>query len=132
LNIRTPSIEKTVNQLSGGNQQKVSIAKWLSKNVDILLLDEPTTGVDIGAKIEIYRLIEILTRQGKAVIVCSSYLPEVIGLADRIMVLAEGEVMGIVPRHEANEELLVSLASKIRIQNNGIVNSNSFNGMDLQ
>jgi ribose transport system ATP-binding protein len=124
LNIRTPSIEKTVNQLSGGNQQKVSIAKWLSKNVDILMLDEPTTGVDIGAKIEIYRLIEALTRQGKAVIVCSSYLPEVIGLADRIMVLAEGEVMGIVPRHEANEELLVSLASKVRIQNNGIMNKN--------
>ncbi len=123
LNIRTPSIEKIVNQLSGGNQQKVSIAKWLSKNVDILLLDEPTTGVDIGAKIEIYRLIESLIKQDKAVIVCSSYLPEVIGLADRIMVLAEGEVMGIVPRQEANEELLVSMASKVRVHNNGIVNS---------
>jgi ribose transport system ATP-binding protein len=113
LNIRTPSLEQIVANLSGGNQQKVAIAKWLCKDADILLLDEPTTGVDVGAKVEIYRLIESLIHQGKAVILCSSYLPEVMGLADRILVMAEGEITGEVARQHADEELLLRLASKI-------------------
>jgi ribose transport system ATP-binding protein len=78
-----------------------------------MLLDEPTTGVDVGAKVEIYRLIETLIQQGKAVILCSSYLPEVIGLADRILVMAEGEITGEVLSQDADEELLLRMASKI-------------------
>jgi ribose transport system ATP-binding protein len=112
LNIRTPSLDQIVANLSGGNQQKVAIAKWLCRDADILILDEPTTGVDVGAKVEIYRLIESVLQAGKAVIVCSSYLPEVIGLADRILVMAEGEITGEVQRQDANEETLLRLASK--------------------
>ena len=113
MNIRTPSVDQLVSKLSGGNQQKVAIAKWLAKDADILMLDEPTTGVDVGAKLEIYLLIEELIQQGRAVIVCSSYLPEVIGLSDRILVMAEGRITGEVSRDDANEELLLRLASNI-------------------
>ncbi len=113
LNIRTPSLEQMVANLSGGTQQKVVIAKWLCKDADILLLDEPTTGVDVGTKAEIYRLIESLIHQNKAVILCSSYLPEVMGLADRILVMAEGEITGEVSQQDADEELLLRLASKV-------------------
>jgi ABC-type sugar transport system ATPase subunit len=115
LNIYTPSIEQVVNNLSGGNQQKVVIAKWFAKNVDVLILDEPTTGVDVGAKVEIYSLIEGLIQQGKAVIIVSSYLAEVMGLADRILVMAEGDFMGEVRREDADEELLVSMACKVTL-----------------
>jgi len=115
LNIYTPSIEQVVNNLSGGNQQKVVIAKWFIKNVDILILDEPTTGVDVGAKVEVYRLIEGLIQQGKAVIVVSSYLPEIMGLADRILIMAEGDFMGEVRREDVDEELLVSMACKVTL-----------------
>jgi ribose transport system ATP-binding protein len=113
LNIRTPSLEQMLINLSGGNQQKVAIAKWLCRNAEVLLLDEPTTGVDVGAKVEIYRLVEALISEQKAVILCSSYLPEVIGLSDRILVIAEGEITGEVKREDANEELLLRMASKI-------------------
>jgi len=113
MNIRTPSSDQLVSKLSGGNQQKVAIAKWLCKDADILMLDEPTTGVDVGAKLEIYLLIEQLVQQGKAVIVCSSYLPEVIGLSDRILVMADRKITGEVLREDANEELLLRLASNI-------------------
>jgi ribose transport system ATP-binding protein len=113
MNIRTPSVEQHVSKLSGGNQQKVAIAKWLCRDADILMLDEPTTGVDVGAKLEIYLLIEELIQQGRAIIVCSSYLPEVIGLSDRILVMAEGRLTGEVARDDANEELLLRLASNI-------------------
>jgi ribose transport system ATP-binding protein len=122
MNIRTPSNDQFVSKLSGGNQQKVAIAKWLCKDADILMLDEPTTGVDVGAKLEIYLLIEQLVQQGKAVIVCSSYLPEVIGLSDRILVMADGRITGEVSREDANEELLLRLASNIPV--NGQYNSN--------
>ena len=91
------------------------IAKWFAKNVDVLILDEPTTGVDVGAKVEIYSLIEGLIQQGKAVIIVSSYLAEVMGLADRILVMAEGDFMGEVRREDADEELLVSMACKVTL-----------------
>ena len=122
INIRTPSNDQLVSKLSGGNQQKVAIAKWLCKDADILMLDEPTTGVDVGAKLEIYLLIEQLIQQGKAVIVCSSYLPEVIGLSDRILVMADGKITGEVLREDANEELLLRMASNIfaQVQENAI------------
>jgi ribose transport system ATP-binding protein len=120
LNIRTPSVDQIIENLSGGNQQKVAIAKWLCRDADILLLDEPTTGVDVGAKAEIYRLIEALIQRGKAVVFCSSYLPEVIGLADRILVMAEGEITGEVMSQDADEELLLRLASKIQTNDVGV------------
>lgn len=115
MNIRTPSLDQVVSNLSGGNQQKVAIGKWLCRDADILLLDEPTTGVDVGAKVEIYRLIEMLIQRGKAIILCSSYLPEVIGLADRILVMAEGDLTGEASREEADEELLLRLASRVGV-----------------
>jgi ribose transport system ATP-binding protein len=114
LAIRTPSVDQVVANLSGGNQQKVAIGKWLCRDADILILDEPTTGVDVGAKVEIYHLVETLLQRGKAVIVCSSYLPEVIGLSDRILVMAEGEITGEVGAQDASEEGLLRLASKFR------------------
>jgi ribose transport system ATP-binding protein len=113
LSIRTPSLDQIVGNLSGGNQQKVAIGKWLCRDAEILILDEPTTGVDVGAKAEIYHLIETLLLRGKAVIVCSSYLPEVIGLSDRIIVMAEGEITGEVSARDASEEGLLRLASKL-------------------
>lgn len=113
LNIHTSSVNQLIANLSGGNQQKVAIAKWLCRDADILLLDEPTTGVDVGAKVEIYRLIEDLIQHGKSIVLCSSYLPELIGLADRILVMAEGEIAGEVPASEADEEQLLRIASKI-------------------
>jgi ribose transport system ATP-binding protein len=115
MNIRTPNLEQVLMNLSGGNQQKVAIAKWLCENADILLLDEPTTGVDVGAKVEIYRLIETLVQEGKSVIICSSYLPEIMGLSNRILVMAEGEITGEVANKDASEELLLRLASKVPV-----------------
>ena len=95
-NVKTPSINQIVNNLSGGNQQKVVIAKILCRNPDILIFDEPTVGVDVGAKEEIYKIIEGLTKQGKGVIIISSYLPEVMGLSDRMVVMAENQIAGII------------------------------------
>jgi ribose transport system ATP-binding protein len=111
LDIRTPSPYQKVVHLSGGNQQKVVIGKWLSIQPRILLFDEPTIGVDVGARIQIYGLMQELADEGKAIIVISSYLPEVIALSDRILVMREGRSMGIVPRSEANEESLLRMAS---------------------
>ena len=113
MNIRTTSNDQLVSNLSGGNQQKVAIAKWLCRDAEILMLDEPTLGVDVGAKVEIYQLIETLIKQGKSIILCSSYLPEVIGLSDRIVVMAGGKITGEVEREDATEEHLLRLASNI-------------------
>lgn len=90
VNVKTPSVEQLVGNLSGGNQQKVVIAKFLCRNPDVFIFDEPTVGIDVGAKEEIYKFIEKLTEQGKGVIVISSYLPEVMGLSDRMIVMAQG------------------------------------------
>jgi ribose transport system ATP-binding protein len=111
LNIRTPSPYQKCINLSGGNQQKVVIGKWLAKNPQTLLFDEPTIGVDVGARIEIYNLIHKLADEGRAIVMVSSYLPEVIGMADRIAVMHKGRIMGIVGKEEATEELLLRLAS---------------------
>ena len=104
LNIRTPSVHQIVENLSGGNQQKVVISKWLMSQPDILILDEPTRGIDVGAKYEIYKLMDEIAKLGKGVIMISSDLPELIGMSDRIYTLCEGEITGIIPREEANEE----------------------------
>ena len=92
VNVKTPSINQLVGNLSGGNQQKVVIAKLLCRDPDILIFDEPTVGVDVGAKQEIYKIIESLTKQGRGAIVISSYLPEVMGLSDRLFVVAQGRI----------------------------------------
>jgi ribose transport system ATP-binding protein len=109
--IRTPSVEQRVGLLSGGNQQKVVLAKWLNTSPDLLIVDEPTHGVDVGAKAEIYNLLKNLTELGKGVILISSELPEVLALSDRIAVMHQGRLVRIVPGQEASEESLMQAAS---------------------
>ena len=109
LRVATPSVETEVQYLSGGNQQKVVIAKWLYRDSEILVMDEPTRGIDVGAKREIYDLICDLVRQGKTVIVISSELPEVIGVSDRILVLHEGRLSGELNAAEATQEKIMSM-----------------------
>lgn len=117
LDIKTPSILQRVRNLSGGNQQKVVIAKWLAKNSEIFIFDEPTAGIDVGAKTEIYKLFEKLTNEGKSIIMISSYLPEIMGISDRVVVIAEGKLTGILTREEyagmsnEDEEKFLRLAS---------------------
>jgi L-arabinose transport system ATP-binding protein len=110
LRIRTPSLDASVSNLSGGNQQKVVLGRWLARRPKVLILDEPTRGVDVGAKAEIYRLIAELAAEGIALLVISSEMPELLGLADRILVMAGGRVFAEMPREEANEERILSLA----------------------
>ncbi len=114
LKVKTPSMNQLVKYLSGGNQQKVVIAKWLLKNCDILIFDEPTRGIDVGAKQEIYDLLESLAKEGKSIIMISSELPEVLRLSDRIIVMNEGRTTGgeLPPRHDANQESIMELATK--------------------
>jgi putative multiple sugar transport system ATP-binding protein len=109
LNIRTPSVTQGVAKLSGGNQQKVLLGKWMFAEPDLLILDEPTRGIDVGAKYEIYGLIQRLADEGKGVIVISSELPELLGLADRIYTIFEGAVTGVVERKDATQENLMRL-----------------------
>lgn len=110
LNIKTPDSEKLISQLSGGNQQKAILARWLRTNPKILILDEPTKGIDVGAKAEFYNIICECARAGIAVIVISSELPEVIGLSDRIIVVREGRISGELERKDATEENILSYA----------------------
>jgi ribose transport system ATP-binding protein len=110
LRIRTPSEERMVRFLSGGNQQKVVIAKWLLSQSDVLLFDEPTRGIDVGAKVEVYQLMNDLVRQGAGVIMISSDLPEVMAISDRILVMRGGRIMGELTRAEATQERILSLA----------------------
>ena len=112
LNIKTPTMDQIINNLSGGNQQKVLIARWLLAQPKILILDEPTRGIDVGAKAEIYRLISELANRGVAIIMVSSELPEILGMSDRIMVMHGGRITGILDKEEANQETILSLASE--------------------
>lgn len=111
LNIRTSTVNKAVRKLSGGNQQKVVIAKWLNTNLQIYIVDEPTHGVDVGAKAEIYTILKKLTSSGKSVILISGELQELLLIADRIAVMKEGELVTILNRAEATEENLIQLAT---------------------
>ena len=104
LRVKTPSLEQCIDTLSGGNQQKALLARWLMTNPRLLILDEPTRGIDVGAKAEIYRLIAFLASEGMAVIMISSELPEVLGMSDRVMVMHEGELMGTLDRADATQE----------------------------
>ncbi|PZS18901.1 MAG: ABC transporter [Pseudonocardiales bacterium] len=110
LSIRTPTIEQVVGNLSGGNQQKVVLARWLAHRPKVLILDEPTRGVDVGAKAEIYSIINNLAEDGMALLVISSELPELLGLSDRILVMQRGRITGELPRDEASEERVLALA----------------------
>lgn len=110
LNIKTPSAEQLIMNLSGGNQQKAILGRWLSEEMKVILLDEPTRGIDVGAKHEIYNVIYALAAQGVAVLFASSDLPEVLGLADRIIVMREGEIAGELLHGETNEQQALSLA----------------------
>lgn len=115
LRVKTPSLEQCIDTLSGGNQQKALLARWLMTNPRILILDEPTRGIDVGAKAEIYRLISFLASEGMAVIMISSELPEVLGMSDRVMVMHEGELMGTLDRSEATQERVMQLASGMSV-----------------
>lgn len=111
LNIRTPDIETPVGMLSGGNQQKVMLAKWLNMNPQLLIFDEPTRGIDIGAKAEVHDLIRAYVSEGGAALVISSDLPEVLAMGDRILVMREGQQMGILDTTEATQERVMTLAT---------------------
>ncbi|MEE1619855.1 multiple monosaccharide ABC transporter ATP-binding protein [Zafaria sp. Z1313] len=114
LRTKTPTVEEGVAKLSGGNQQKVVLAKWMFTGPELLILDEPTRGIDVGAKFEIYGIIQELARQGKGVIVISSELPELLGLSDRIYTIFEGAVTGVLDKHEATQENLMRLMTAPR------------------
>ncbi len=109
LSIRTPDVEQFVGNLSGGNQQKVLVGKWMFAQPDIMMLDEPTRGVDVGAKYEIYSIINRLVGEGKAVLMISSELPELLGMCDRIYVMVEGRIVGELPRAEASQEIIMDM-----------------------
>ena len=110
LRIKIGSIENDASSLSGGNQQKVALAKWLGSNCKILIFDEPTRGVDVGAKVEIYRIINQLAEEGASIIMISSEMPEIIGMSDRVLVMREGKVMGELNKNEISEENLIKLS----------------------
>lgn len=111
LNIRTPNVEMAVGVLSGGNQQKVMLAKWLAMKPDLLIVDEPTRGIDVGAKAEVHDLIRAFVREGGTALVISSDLPEVLAMGDRILVMREGQQMGILESSEATQEKIMAIAT---------------------
>jgi rhamnose transport system ATP-binding protein len=110
LGVKTSSIESPVGNLSGGNQQKVALARWLNTDPSVLILDEPTQGVDVGAKSEIHRLMGELARSGIAIVMISSELPEILGMSDRIAVMRGGTIVGTLERSVATQETLLELA----------------------
>ena len=112
MNIKTPSSKTQIQSLSGGNQQKVLIGRWLANNPDVLILDEPTRGIDVGAKYEIYCIIEELARAGKSIIMISSEMAELIGMSDRVMVMCDGRVTGFIDGKDATQENIMELATQ--------------------
>ena len=112
LSIKTPSTKTKIQSLSGGNQQKVIISRWLARDPEIFILDEPTRGIDVGAKYEIYSIMVNLAKAGKSVIMISSEMPELLGMSDRILVMCEGKLSGIVEGKDANQEKIMELATK--------------------
>ena len=112
LNIRTPSATQEVRLLSGGNQQKIVVAKWLARDCDVLFFDEPTRGIDVGAKAEIHKLLRSLADQGKAIVMISSELPEILRMSDRVVVMCEGRITGELPWKEATQARIMQLATQ--------------------
>ncbi len=117
MKVKTPTLDTSIQSLSGGNQQKVVLAKWMIRNPDILILDEPTRGIDVGAKFEIYKLMTNLVKEGKAVIMVSSELPELIGMCDRIYVMSKGTITGEIERKDFSQELIMNYATGTLISN---------------
>ncbi len=113
LRVKTPSLETSIATLSGGNQQKIALAKWIARDCDILIVDEPTRGIDVGAKAEIYQLLDELALEGKAILVISSELPELIGLCGRILVMRGGRLAGELPRAQFSEAALMRLMAGV-------------------
>lgn len=118
LSIRTPSLEQSAKNLSGGNQQKLVVGKWLAKDSDILIFDEPTRGIDVGAKQEIYSLLNALVKKGKSIIMISSELPEILRMSHRIIVMCEGRITGELDYQEATQESIMQLAT---LRNGGVL-----------
>jgi putative multiple sugar transport system ATP-binding protein len=114
LQIKTPFLEQKVKNLSGGNQQKVVLAKWMMSHPKILIFDEPTRGIDVGAKYEIYCIMNELVKQGLSIIMISSELPEVLGMSDRILVMSEGRLTAEYKKGEANPDLIMKAATAAR------------------
>lgn len=114
IRIKTPNLEQKIRNLSGGNQQKVIIAKWLASNTDLIIFDEPTRGIDVGAKYEIYTLVNSLVQAGKAILMISSEMGEIMGMSDRIIVLSEGKMTGTLNKDEFDQETIMSMASIIK------------------
>uniref|UniRef100_UPI0039838B76 ATP-binding cassette domain-containing protein n=1 Tax=Lapillicoccus sp. TaxID=1909287 RepID=UPI0039838B76 len=112
FNIKAPSVTSGVGKLSGGNQQKVVLSKWMYTDPQLLILDEPTRGIDVGAKFEIYGIIQKLAEEGKGVILVSSELPELLGLSDRIYTIFEGAITGVVAKADADQESLMRLMTR--------------------
>ena len=112
MNIKTPSSKTLIKSLSGGNQQKVLIGRWLANDPDVLILDEPTRGIDVGAKYEIYCIIADLAKAGKSIIMISSEMGELIGMSDRIMVMCDGRVTGFINGEDATQENIMALATQ--------------------
>ena len=108
----TPSLSQTVRYLSGGNQQKVVLAKWLSTEPKVLIMDEPTRGIDVGAKAEVHALMSHLAQQGLGILMISSELPEIIGMSDRVIVMCQGRVTGEFQRGESVEEKIMTCATQ--------------------
>ena len=117
LNIKIASIHNKVASLSGGNQQKVMVAKWLATGPKLLILDEPTRGIDVGAKSEIHNMLRKLSNEGIHIVIISSELPEVIGMSDRVIVIHEGSITGIISEQDMCEETIITLASDIKVSN---------------
>lgn len=111
LKIKTPSTMEYVKNLSGGNQQKVILAKWLASHPELIILDEPTRGIDVAAKYEIYKLMNQLVNEGKTILMISSEMEELIGMADRIAVFSEGSISGFIDKKEVSQELIMKYAS---------------------
>ena len=114
LRIKTPSLSQLVKNLSGGNQQKVIVAKWLAAEAELIILDEPTRGIDVGAKQEIYRLMNELVKAGKTIMLITSEMEELIGMSDRILVMADGQITGEVSKESFEQELIMAYASKVK------------------
>ncbi len=112
IRIKTPNLEQKIKSLSGGNQQKVIIAKWLATEPTLVIFDEPTRGIDVGAKSEIYALVNSLVEAGKAVLMISSEMEEVMGMSDRIIVLHEGKITGELARKDFDQETIMGFASR--------------------
>ena len=112
LSIKTPSSKTQIQSLSGGNQQKVLIARWLANDPDVFIMDEPTRGIDVGAKYEIYCIIAELAKQGKSIIMISSEMSEIIGMSNRVMVMCDGRITGFIDGKDATQENIMALATQ--------------------